>query len=68
MILLREKLAELLFRQSWNDVQEASLPLHELSPCLRDRYLKQADEIIELFVDAIKNLEFSPNSLSKPQS
>lgn len=61
-MILRERLAELLFRQSWNDVQEAALPSDDLSPWLRDRYLKQADEIIELFTDAIRGLEFKTSA------
>mgnify|MGYP001615153037 CR=1 FL=1 len=57
-MILREKLAELLFKQSWNDVPEASLSYTELSPWLQKRYIEQADEIITLFVNAIKGAEF----------
>ena len=48
-MILREKLAELLFKQSWNDVPEASLHYTELSPWIKERYCKQADEIIAFF-------------------
>ena len=58
MILLREKLAELLFKQSWNNVQESSLPFEQIPSEVQDKYLKYTDEIIELFVDAIKKNEF----------
>lgn len=58
MILLREKLAELLFRQSWNDDPMAAMAFNGLPQSIQERYLVQADEIIELFADAIRNLEF----------
>mgnify|MGYP001606551441 CR=1 FL=1 len=66
MKLLKKRLAALLFKQSWNNVQEASLPFEQIPSELQGKYLKYTDEIIELFVDAIKNLEFNPIIPSKP--
>ena len=59
MIIMREKLAALMFKQSWNDVIEASSEQFENLPAsIKDRYLEQADKIIDFFVEAIKNQEF----------
>lgn len=58
-MILRENLAALLYKQSWNDVPEAKLIFTELSPWISERYLKQSDEIIQFFVEAIKGLEFN---------
>ena len=60
MIIMREKLAALMFKQSWNDVIEVTSKQFENLPAsIKDRYLEQADEIIALFVDTFKGIEFN---------
>lgn len=54
MILLREKLAELLTKQETNN----ELELQNLHPQHRENQLQRAGEIITLFVDAIRKFEF----------
>lgn len=54
MILLRERLAMLLQKQHRGIVET----WEETTGFRQSQYLEQADEIIELFTDAIKNLEF----------
>ena len=54
---MRNRLAMLLFNQEQgyrSDIKFEHLPEHQM-----DDYLKRADEIIQFFVDAIKNLEFN---------
>ncbi len=56
-MILRNRLAMLLFNQEQgyrSDIKFEHLPEHQM-----DDYLKRADEIIQFFVDAIKNLEFN---------
>ena len=65
MSLLREKLAELLFHQSWYNIPIDAMPYEQIPNGLKELYLERADEIIALFVGAIKNLEFNPNTPSK---
>lgn len=60
MILLRERLARLLQKQHRGTVET----WEETTEFRQSQYLEKADEIIELFTNAIKNLEFSPNNLS----
>ena len=58
MISLREKLAELLFHQSWYNIPIDAMPYEQIPNGLKELYLDRADEIIALFVEAIKGLEF----------
>lgn len=53
-MILRNQLAKRIFNQEIKtDMKFESLLEHQ-----KEDYLKRADEIIALFVDAIKNLEF----------
>lgn len=57
MMLIKDKLARLLLTQEFGsriDIHFESLLEHQ-----RDDYYNRADEIIKLFTDAIKNLEFT---------
>ena len=55
MILLREKLAELLAKQEIN----REIIFNDLLDIQKEMLCNRADEIIALFVDAIKGLEFN---------
>ena len=54
MILLREKLARLLRKQHRGGIET----WEEISEVRQSQYLEKADEIMVLFVEAIKGLEF----------
>ena len=53
-MILKTKLAHLLARQNIGKHMVWSL----MGPEFREKYEKNADEIIELFTNSIKNLEF----------
>lgn len=57
MILLRERLGMLLQKQHRGNIET----WEETTEFRQSQYLEKADEIIELFTNAIKNLEFTPH-------
>lgn len=61
MTLLRERLAELLHLQSCRDLRDCAKPFGKLPSQMQQQYLLYADEIIKLFTEAIRGLEFNPN-------
>lgn len=68
MIILRERLAELLHLQSCRDLRDCAKPFGDLPIVMQQQHLLYADEIIKLFTDAIRNLEFTHNNLPNPPS
>lgn len=57
-MIIREQLAKLLQHQHRGEIETWK----DTSEFRQEQYLNQADTIITLFVDVIRNLEFSPNT------
>ena len=62
-MIIREKLAELIVKQSIESEDWIDFGFNDLQEHQQKKVLKQADEIIAFFVDAIKGLEFNVPTL-----